>query len=219
MVHNQRSTVTGRVRLVIGLVALWGAGCTSSPGPEEFCGLTGYSGFLNDYSRLEPSPTHKGAWYEQWTDLAEYHAFIVDPIQVLPEKTVDCRPIGRETATELGAMLRAEVVDALSLSGFRITAEPGPGVARIRGAITEVTRTKKGSGDSAAETHIGGASCEVEIADSASGKRLAAAVERDVGPSEFRKGEADPYFDAKVVFRHWAARLSMWMRGQQGDAR
>lgn len=198
---------------VLGLLV----SCATKPEGPELCGLAGYTGFLNDYSRLEPSPTHPGAWYEQWIGLGDYDAFVIDTIHVLPDKSADCKPIDRETADALGAELRNEVVEALRISGFRIATEPGPRTARLRGAITEITRTKRVPGECGPQTLLGGAACEMEIVDSVTGERLAAAVERDRGGTEFRKGEADPYFGARLVFRHWAARLGMWLRGQRGE--
>lgn len=194
--------------------AMFLAGCATSPKEPDFCRLDGYSGFLKDYSRLEPSPTHPGAWYEQWTELPDYDAFIVDPIQVLVTRTLDGRPIDAEDAAELGSALRTEVTDALRIGGFRIAVEPGPGVARVRGAITELSRTQRRQGQ---QLQIGGASCEVEITDCLSGKRVAAAVERDEGVAESNKSTTDPYFDAKLVFRHWAARLGLWLRSVRPD--
>lgn len=211
--HHVKLRLPSSLALALG-VALAGCGVQRTP-PQELCRLDGYSGFLEDYSRLEPSPMHDGAMYEQWTELGGYERFIVDPMQVLPRLTVDGAPITPAIADELSASLREEVVDALRAGGFSIETEPGPGVARVRGAITELQRSRRIEGKPIV---IGGASAEVEITDSVTGKRLGAAVERDEVITREAGMSRDPYNDARLVFRHWAARLGLWLRQQQGDS-
>lgn len=199
------------VLIPTALLAALLAGCAAKQTEPDFCRLDGYSGFLNDYSRLEPSPTHPGAWYEQWTDLSTYNTFIVDPVQMLATTTLRGDPVTPEIAADLTGSLRTELVQTLQLSGFTIATEPGPGIARIRAAITELAKSRRVSGR---ETEIGGATAEVEITDSVSGKRVGAAVERDEVDSIEVGASRDPYNDARLVFRHWAARFGLWMQRQ-----
>jgi hypothetical protein len=168
-----------------------------------------YSGFLKDYSGLRPSPTHAGAFYEQSEALARYSTFMVDPVQVLAKETVRGTPIDAETAAGL-----AEVTLALPLSGFKVVGEPGPGVARIRAAVTRLARSRHEPGKPGM---IGGGEIEVEIVDSVSGQRLGAAVEHDdVSPVD-AKATDDPYSDVRLVFHHWSARMGVWLRQVRGE--
>ena len=168
-----------------------------------------HSGFLKDYSNLKPSPTHSGALVERSAKLAGYTTFIIDTPLVLTKKTVGGVEIDEATAAQLAADLKAEAVDAMKIS-YTITEIPGPGVARVRSAITQLARCKREPGEPTVK--IGGASVEMEIVDSVSGERLAAVVESDaVTSNDPQLKSNDPYNDAKLVFQHWSARFAKWM--------
>ena len=51
-----------------------------------------------------------------------------------------------------------------------------------------------------------------EIVDSVTRERLAAAVEADIVDDAGEPDAADPFSDARLVFKHWAARLNLWLR-------
>ncbi len=169
----------------------------------------GFSGFLVDYSKLQPSPTHNGALVQRSERLSSFTSFIIDFPVVLPKATVRGTPIDPTTAAQLASDLRAEAIDALGGS-YTITQTPGPGVARVRSAITRLARCEREPGTPTLK--IGGASVEMEIIDSVSGERLAAVVENDaVTSTDPLLGSADPFYDTRLVFRHWSARLSKWL--------
>jgi hypothetical protein len=171
------------------------------------------SGFLRDYSRLKPSPRHRGTLYQQSRELASYTGFMVDPVVVLPGETVRGDPIDGAQAANLSESLRRELSDTLALRN-KLAANPGPGIARIRAAITSVAKSDR-SAANRSQAKIGGAGVEAEIVDSLTGKRLGAVVDADIvedaelapgGP-----GSSDPFYDARLVFRHWAGRLNLWL--------
>jgi hypothetical protein len=70
--------------------------------------------------------------------------------------------------------------------------------------VTEVALTKNPGRSS---TLDGGAAAELEILDSLSGKRLAAAIDSQrVHPSQ--DDTSDAFSETRIVFRHWASRLA-----------
>jgi hypothetical protein len=166
-------------------------------------------GWLGDRSNLRPSPRHSDTLYEQSARLASYRAFIVEPMEFLPSDTVRGLPIDAADGAALATALREETIRSLS-SVYTVVATPGPGVASIRAAITGVAASTKDPVTGA--VRIGGASVEMEIVDSVTRERIAAAVESDVVDDAAAPGGTDPYSDARLVFGHWAARLSIWIR-------
>jgi hypothetical protein len=102
---------------------------------------------------------------------------------------------------------------------------PGPGVLRIRTAITDVVpsnptmdnvtgilpQARVISAAAKATTgwhlYVGEASMEGEMLDSQTGERLAAAVDRWTGTKGFIDTEKDPLKHAKQAIDVWAKRL------------
>lgn len=206
--------------LALGLVGL--ASCESAPtrgadAVKTRLGTPAASGWLARADTLKPSPYHDRALFWQSPKLREYERFYVDAIVVVPVKTERGALIDAATSEQLSTDLRDAVLEELG-PAVTIVHEPGPGTATIRGAITRVARSRSAAERGGAQ--IGGAAMEVEIVDSVTRERLAAAIESDVVddpdllPSRVASGDAagiDPWYDAKVVFGHWAARLRMWI--------
>lgn len=169
----------------------------------------GGQGWLGDRSGLRPSPRHPTTMYEQSARLVSYAAFIVEPMECLAQQTVRGVAMDDAERTALAAALREETVRSLA-TVYSIVTEPGPGVATIRAAITGVAASRRDP--VTGELRIGGASVEMEIVDSVTRERLAAAVEADIVDDAGEPDAADPFSDARLVFKHWAARLNLWLR-------
>lgn len=175
------------------------------------------SGWMGDTSKLGPSPYHPGTLFWQSPRLREYSRFYVDAVVVVPLTSVRGSEIDGATAEQLSTDLRDAVLEELGPAVVLVD-EPGPGVATIRGAITKVARSRRGEG----ATSVGGAAMEVEIVDSVTRERLAAAIEADAVNDPFVSttgtGPAgDQWYDARLVFAHWAARLRMWLVRAAGE--
>ncbi len=171
---------------------------------------TADSGFLGDYSGLRPSPRHADTRYEQSAAFASFTAFYIQPIIVLPDNTVRGVELSEAVKLELAADAADELRAALS-SRFRVVDGPGEGVATVRAAITAVAL---GGRSPEGEPWLGGASVEVEVLDSLSGQRVAAAVESDsIDPLDEGRhdGGAGDLHDARMVFRHWSQRFLRWV--------
>ena len=102
-----------------------------------------YSGFLEDYSGLVEEADSKliynYVYIKPDTDLSGYTKFLIDAITVFPHPEADFKGINANDMTLLEKLFHAAMAKALTEnSGYEVVEEPGPGVCRIRVAITEV---------------------------------------------------------------------------------
>jgi hypothetical protein len=166
--------------------------------------VTPVARFLTNSEQLSPSAEYPGSQSYVTDSLREYHVFMLDPVVVLPQTTARGLPLTDADRAMLAADFESELRAALAQTGHRVVTEPGPGVARIRSAVTEVAVTKNPGRSS---TLDGGAAAELEIVDSLSDKRLAAAIDNQrVHPSQ--ADTSDAFAETRIVFRHWASRLA-----------
>lgn len=168
------------------------------------------SGFLGDYSGLRPSPRHADTQYQQSPAFATYDAFIIDPVIVLIDTTARGKELSESDKAELAAEAESELRTALA-TRFRVVDTTGEGVARVRAAITELAMGGRGPNG---EIWLGGAAVELEVVDSVTGQRVAAAVETDsIDPLDEGRTEvqASAFHDAHMVFRHWSQRFARWV--------
>lgn len=176
------------------------------------------SGFLGDYSQLEPSTdkSREGAmvYIKPGLDLKPYKAVhIAYPLVQLNsderQSTVDPRDL-----TELASYFHDKMVAALE-DNYSIVDEPGPGVLVVRTAIVDVKPINSVVGAigklalKVVNLEIGSASIEAELVDGDTGERLAALVETKKGD---RVGAgmsgAKQWGHAKAAFKSWAEVLA-----------
>ncbi len=172
------------------------------------------TGFLSDYSRLEEVSNESYRYVDEQA-VDKYSAFIVDEVKVhffTGASAVKAKSEGKITTQDLKDLtnyFHSAIVKAISDSGRKVVYQAGPGVARIRVALTDIKETSAlnvlpqasllGAG-------IGGAAMEAEVIDSVTGKQIGAVVEA-------RKGSRVPFSNlgdwgtAKGVMDHWANRL------------
>ena len=104
------------------------------------------SGFLRDYTRLQASKDAKGVPIRNWVSSrftpANYNALLVDPITFYPEP----QPSEKVSAAELQRMLAYtnEVHKQAVSKRFKLVDRAGPGVVRLRIAITSVAAREEG---------------------------------------------------------------------------
>lgn len=104
------------------------------------------SGFLRDYTRLEAGKDSKGVPIRNWVSAkftpANYNALLLDPIVFYPEP----QPSEKVSAAELQRMLAyANEVHKQAVSKrFNLVDRPGPGVVRLRIALTSVAAKEEG---------------------------------------------------------------------------
>jgi hypothetical protein len=132
--------MTSRVlALIVAACALPAlAGCASSGPPT--------SGFLKDYSRLQPrdDDPNRLSYVKEGLDLAGYRAIIVDPVQVRPFSV----EVQREATPEKLAWLAADLRDVIARhigEHYPIASQTGTDVLRLRMALTDVVPNAPGS--------------------------------------------------------------------------
>ena len=189
---------------VIGIFAFSGCGSVEQS----------RTGFLSDYSRLR-EVSNENYRYVDERAVDKYSSFIVDEVKVhffTGASAVKAKSEGKVTAQDLKDLtnyFHSAIVKAISDSGRKVVYQTGPGVARIRVALTDIKETSAlnvlpqasllGAG-------IGGAAMEAEVIDSVTGKQIGAVVEA-------RKGSRVPFSNlgdwgtAKGVMDHWANQL------------
>ncbi len=204
--------------LVLVLACVVGSGC-ASPGIQG-------SGFMKDYSMLQPGEKNEAAmvYIKDGVDWNSYDAVMIDPVTVWYDSDADYQGIHPRNLMALGDYFEKAMVRNLQ-DGYRIVARPGPGVLRLRTAITDVVpsnptmdtitgivpqaraistvaRLTTGS-----DLYVGQASAEAELLDSQTGERLGAVVDRRVGTKGLIEVEKDPLKDARQAIDLWAKKL------------
>jgi hypothetical protein len=168
-------------------------GCESAP-PSK--GMPP-SGFLTDYSRLEPISSTSRRYVNPKYSLGEYSTFIIDPVELRFEDGAKTGVGNWDELEKLRAYMRRAVINALEPRYTAVAARPGPGTARVRIALTHVERS--------APLKLGGVSMEAEMLDSQTGEQIAALIESQQKAVPFYG--YDPWSGAKAVMDDWAKRL------------
>jgi uncharacterized protein DUF3313 len=202
------------------IISLQGCASTSSK-PLNF------SGFLENYSGLRPAADGSGAWNYRKPDVdfQPYTKIMLDPLVIWPSSQSTYGGLDASTAWRLARAFEDQMRQALA-GGYPIVDTPGPGVLRLRAALTEVILQRPGiaspgpliplandiliqasekvSGLNAVE---GEAAIEAEMLDAQSHERLAAYVEKRVGPKVILTKDKDSLGPILDLFSYWAKRL------------
>ena len=195
--------------IVAMLLALLGCGATK---PST-------TGYLSDYSRLVAHSDTSFRYLAPNKAMGNYSKFIIDPVETffhVKSKAKD--NVNQEDLTTIKNYMHSKIVEVIE-DGYEIVYRPGPGVARLRVAITDLKKSKPvmnvipqtkliGSG-------LGGASMEVEVIDSETGAQLGAVVESQLGQRLSLKG-VTRWGDAKGVMDRWANRLRLLLDEEHG---
>ena len=184
--------------LAIVLMAVQ-CGCSAKLGQQ--------TGFLSDYSKLDRQSDVSYRYIGPY--LGRYSQFIVDPVKVHFHASSKAGKLSAEDITDMQNYVHAAIVSAIS-DRYSIVYRPGPGVARLRLAITDLKKSKIVQniwpGSKLAGTGLGGASLEAELVDSQNGTQIGAVVESQLGNRMSLEG-LSTWGDAKSVMDDWAKRL------------
>jgi hypothetical protein len=159
-----------------------------------------HSGFLSDYSRLEPDADEMGEIYiDPAIDFKTYDKILLERIMVWYKDDSEHKGIDPTQLKMLTDYFHDAIVKELG-DDYPLVTEPGPGVLRIRIAITELIPAKPAmsvvvlvtpyatvadmasgavtKGDAGSPPYLGDTAIEVEVIDSETNEQLGAYVER-----------------------------------------
>lgn len=194
------------------------------------------SGFLEDYSLLEPGREGDPLliYRNPKAAFTLYGKVIVESIQIRRTDDEAQTELPDEEAQTLASYLRDAVIEKLG-QDYRIVDTPGPGVLRLRAALTEGARSSVVLDTlsvvapparllslvdrltSGAHSFVGRASAEAELTDSVTGERLLAGVDRRAG-SKVLRGSYSEWADVKAVLDFWAEGLRDRLRRERAGA-
>lgn len=184
------------------------------------------SGFLGDYSKLQPDPKNSDLliYWKNKDVLKTSNKFILDPITVYLLPEAQSRGIDPEDLAKLSQSFAKAITDELNKSHYEIVTAPGPGVIELRLAITNVepTGNKKNAAVKGAavvastavapgaalvvpRVSVGRVAVEGEMLDSVSGERMMAVMTSKSGRRMFSGLNAyKQWGDIEAAFRSWA---------------
>jgi len=219
------------ISFFLWLMAL--AGCTQEPKPavESKSALKRvepgkeFSGFLQDYSKFKPSEKLGGDVLtyvnpDKMKNLHRYVAIIVDPVQVYVSTAADPSLIPDSGRGAVAKYFEHALVGAVS-DAFPVVDAPGPLVLRLRAALVGIDLGGKVAplNDPAMVAKpmeraivLEKVSVEMELVDSETGERIAAAIDKanlgagaEVGAENFSRIER--YNEARLALDQWAERV------------
>lgn len=160
-----------------------------------------YSGFLSDYSKLTPAPDGSEAmsWRKPGVDFKVYDKVLIERLTFFYHDQADYKGID-PTALKALADYFAESITKQLGDSYPMVTEPGPGVLRIRAALTDIVPNKPSvsvvtlvvpyltvadlgtssvaKGGPGSNFYVGHTSIEAEFLDSATNEQVAAFVDR-----------------------------------------
>ena len=203
-------------------LALVLSACAASRQPR---GTPEESGFLGDYSELQKGKRGEMAlvYFAPGVDWKSYNAVIFESVTLWPGPEGHLKDLSPEDQKMLADYLYTSVHDALA-KVTTLTTTPGPGVLRLRVALTEAKathvlmnavatvvpqiRTVTTIAGLAANTSltVGEATIEGDVTDSVTHRRLAAFDDERIGQRSMRGLGTWSQVDA--AFDHWAEQLA-----------
>ncbi len=128
--------------VILPVLFLLLTGCASTSGSKEETGPH-YSGFLSDYSKLEPDTDGSKAMHyiNPEATLKKYNKVMIDHIVISLKSDAEYKAIDPDEMKKLTDYFREAIVRELG-TDYPVVDQPGPGVLRARIAITDLVPTK-----------------------------------------------------------------------------
>ena len=208
----------GKFLMVLAITAmiLGVIGCATQKGQE-------YSGFLQDYPTFEKGMEGIGMRYlKTGVDFSKYDKIMMDEVVFFFRHDADYNGIHPSEIAGLSEEFHKAFSNEL---GDLLTDTPGPNVARMRLAITDLEPSSPVSGTmttvvpaglalslvkrgvTGEYVGVGSASLEVEFLDSVTNERIAAGIDKAPGG----KLDIGKLSAAKSAFQFWAERIRNFM--------
>ncbi|MGD9971716.1 MAG: DUF3313 domain-containing protein [Desulfatirhabdiaceae bacterium] len=107
--------------------------------------FSGFMGTSDVYNQLQPGPEGgaKHRWLKPGVDFGKYNKFMVDSVVFFFANNSDYKGIDPQEMKELADEFNKNIVAAFK-DKYPIVAEPGPDVARIRIAVTNIKPSNPG---------------------------------------------------------------------------
>lgn len=193
------------------------------------------SGFLGDYSGMKKGGKEESLllFIDPAADFRKYDKIMLDPVRIYATKDGDLAKLPKEDHQRLVNYLDAALRERLK-KDYTIVNAPGPGVMRLRTAITEARGAKVALDtfstlmpiglaiseiknlSTGSHTAVGAIGVECECLDAVSNARLFAAMDMRVG-SKFT-GKFDKFKKwrtAEDSFDYWADRLQARLKEER----
>lgn len=205
-------------------------GCATTTGSLDF------SGFLGNYTGLRPAPDESGAWSyrKSGVDFKRYRHIMLDPLVIWPSRHSEYGGLDALTVWKLALGFQDRMNEALA-GEYTIVQQAGPGVLRLRAALTDVKlehptlaspgpllplagdiliqASEKISGMNALE---GEATIEAELLDAGTQERLAAYVEKRVSSKVLLTADKDSLGPVLEIFDYWAKKFRQRLDEERG---
>jgi uncharacterized protein DUF3313 len=183
-----------------------------------------YSGFLADYSKLQPATDREGIllFVDKAADYSGYTKITFDPVEVYLTPNPEYKGLQPDALKQMTDGFLASFKKALE-PDYQIVDAAGPGVLRVRVAITGVQTVKTslrprdfipikavfniGRAAVGKSPYIAEMTAEMEVQD-ANGKTVAAAVAS-------RKGDKTLTQDEKVTWKEMQSITDYWAKGMR----
>jgi hypothetical protein len=158
------------------------------------------SGFLKDYSKLREGKGDQAqlVYINREVNFHIYDKVMIDPVSIIFSKDSKMAKLSDQDRQKMANYFHAALEENLS-NDYIIASKPGSLTMRLRFALTDITKSQEATGtvtnapsaDSTLDQissmapgspiYLGDATAEMEILDSMTGQRLAAAVDRRSG--------------------------------------
>jgi hypothetical protein len=181
------------------------------------------TGFLADYGQLQPGGDDRAAliYVNPDVDFKPYTKLMFERVSVFLSPTSESREIDPTILKELTDFYQNALLEAVK-DGYEVVDQPGPDVLWVRVAITDMVPSNPTANTlssiipvglvvagatkaiSDANLGTGEAATEMEVLDSMTKERLAAAVDRRQGGKAAFRGKWE---DTKRAFEYWAKRF------------
>ncbi len=191
-----------RCWLVVFLIAVLLLGGCAAGKMDDF----EESGFLVDYSQLTPGGEDRAAltYVDPAVEFKKYDSLMFDRVSVWLSPEAEIRDVDPAVFKIMSDYFLNALVEAVE-DGYTVVDQPGPNVLRVRAAITDVEPSDPVAKSLSVDNiGTGGAEAELELLDSMSSERVAAAVDRRPGG---KPASRDVWEDTKDAFDYWAERF------------
>lgn len=179
-----------------------------------------YSGFLGDYSKLQPAKDREGisVFLDRSRDYKGYTKVMFDPPEVVLTPNPDYKGVQPDALKRMTDAVVGSFRKALE-PAYQVVEAPGPDVLRVRIAITNVQAAKPdlkatdlmpvkavfnlGRAAAGAAPRVAEMSAEIEVFDD-KGARVAAAVATRRGDKTLPQGEQVTWQQLEPIAAYWA---------------